>query len=437
MAARLSRTRPEWDGLDHRAPPSWAGMTTWTWSRGRAGRFSARRTSSSRPGAIENRRAAPDGNLAVPPAEIPLDARQPLPAARVPEPAHALDQRRLERGGVAPAVAEPLGLRGLERAAEAEPGVADGDHDDPAPESLAEVIQVDGDPSGGPRMLHNILTCLRKRHRESHRGLGLEPELIAQHPGGPLLDPSDHLVHVLRCADRRDVEQVVRRVAGGSARHLAVNLEEVGGVAEEPRLGPVAPDLVAGGDGEERLFPVGFPERLGGDRSPTDPAEGGPGCGASTSTRSSSGQAPKPWANWSNDRSSKEGRHLDPSSRHQLPAKVALPGAARREGGVAGGKRMASPMACGTGAPASRRTSRPPRASPQPVGSRRPPSGRRPARCGPVARPPARPHGPIRRIPAPPLGGARTERHEQGDTPAPSAAAANYRVLADWASRPR
>src|SRR2546422_7527982 len=37
---------------------------------------------------------------------------------RSPEPAHALDQRRLERRSVAPALAEPLRLRRLERVAE-------------------------------------------------------------------------------------------------------------------------------------------------------------------------------------------------------------------------------------------------------------------------------------------------------------------------------
>ena len=91
----------------------------------------------------------------------------PCPRPGIAEPAHALDQRRLEGRAVAPAVAEPLGLGALERAAEADPGVAHRDHHHPPAQAPAEGIRLHRHPAAGAGVLHNILARLRKRHSES------------------------------------------------------------------------------------------------------------------------------------------------------------------------------------------------------------------------------------------------------------------------------
>src|SRR5207244_11768644 len=59
-------------------------------------------------------RPAADRDLAVPAGQVAADPREPLAAARIAEPAHALDQRRLEGGGVPPPGPKPLALRRLE-----------------------------------------------------------------------------------------------------------------------------------------------------------------------------------------------------------------------------------------------------------------------------------------------------------------------------------
>ena len=78
-----------------------------------------------------------------------------------------------------------------------------------------------------------------------------------------LLDPAHHLVHVLAGPDRRDVEQHVGVLVGLHLRHLAVDLEQLGGVLEEAGPRPVAPDLVgASGTAKQRLLAAGLAERL-------------------------------------------------------------------------------------------------------------------------------------------------------------------------------
>src|SRR5690606_27376862 len=96
------------------------------------------------------RGARPDGNFPLPPREVALGSGQPLPATRITEARDVVNQRRLDREAVTPALAEALGLRGLKRAAETDPGVAHRDHDSLPPEAAAEVVDVDRDPSPGP-----------------------------------------------------------------------------------------------------------------------------------------------------------------------------------------------------------------------------------------------------------------------------------------------
>src|SRR5216684_4885407 len=123
------------------------------------------------------RRAAADGDLAVPTDEVPADPGEPLAPARVAEPAHALDQRRLERRRVAPALAEALALRRLERMAESHARVRHGDYHHAARQLAAPVIRLHRHPATRPRVFYNILTRLGKRHSEAHRRLRVEPQL--------------------------------------------------------------------------------------------------------------------------------------------------------------------------------------------------------------------------------------------------------------------
>src|SRR5256886_11786041 len=126
------------------------------------------------------RRPAPDGDLAVPAGEIASDPGQPLPAARVPEPAHALDQRRLERRSVAPALAEPLRLRRLERVAESHAGVRHRDHHHPPRQLPAPAASLHRDLAPRAGVPYNILTRLPKRHSQAHRRPRIQPPLPRQ-----------------------------------------------------------------------------------------------------------------------------------------------------------------------------------------------------------------------------------------------------------------
>ena len=61
-------------------------------------------------------------------------------------------------------------------------------------------------------------------------------------------------VNVVGSPDRRHFEQYVRFTAHRNPRHLAVDLEQLRGFAEEPRARPVTRDLRAGGRREQRLL---------------------------------------------------------------------------------------------------------------------------------------------------------------------------------------
>src|SRR5919201_6384543 len=105
-------------------------------------------------------RAAADGELSVPAADVAPDPRQPLPAAGLPEAAYAANHRLLERHRVVPAVAAgPRGVR-LERALEPHTGVAYCDHDDAPAQPLRPAVRLHGDPSAAPGVLDDVLARL-------------------------------------------------------------------------------------------------------------------------------------------------------------------------------------------------------------------------------------------------------------------------------------
>src|SRR5205085_11963895 len=66
------------------------------------------------------RRAAPNRELTIPPAEIASHAGEPLSATRITKAAHAANHRILECRGVVPSVAALLARRALERLARSE-----------------------------------------------------------------------------------------------------------------------------------------------------------------------------------------------------------------------------------------------------------------------------------------------------------------------------
>src|SRR5437667_15096 len=105
-------------------------------------------------------RPAADRDLAVPAGEIAADPGEALTAARIAEPAHALDQRGLESGRVPPARPEALALRRLEGVAEPYPRVRHRDHDYPLRELAAPVVRLHRHPAARARVLYNILTRL-------------------------------------------------------------------------------------------------------------------------------------------------------------------------------------------------------------------------------------------------------------------------------------
>src|SRR6266540_2312260 len=137
------------DVLYHRLVDPCSGMMMSTWAPGNAGRPSFKGTSSSHLGTIAMR--------AVPPGEIAADPGQPLAAARIAEPAHALDQRGLERGRVPPARPEALALRRFEGVAEPYPRVRHRDHDHPLRELAAPVVGLHRYPAARARVFYNIL----------------------------------------------------------------------------------------------------------------------------------------------------------------------------------------------------------------------------------------------------------------------------------------
>src|SRR5262249_34357713 len=98
------------------------------------------------------RRPAADGQLAVPAPDIVARSGQPLAATAVTKPAHPADHGLLECGRVVPPCAREMPWRRLERPAEAEPRVGDGDDDDPAAEPLRPSVALYGDPAALTRV---------------------------------------------------------------------------------------------------------------------------------------------------------------------------------------------------------------------------------------------------------------------------------------------
>ena len=222
-------------------------------------------------------RAAPNRDLALPLVQEPLDERESLAAAGIAEPAHALDQRRLERRAVAPPLAEPLGVGALERAPEADAGVAHRDHHDPPAEPAPEGVRLHRDPAAGAGVLNNILASLRKRHTEPERGLQLEAELAVQDARGALRRSCP----TTSCTSSEARTGVTSSstsdgpVAAGS-RHFAVHLEQLGGIAEEAGPRPVALHVVAARHREQRPLALRLRQRLAGGQHADQPVGRGP-----------------------------------------------------------------------------------------------------------------------------------------------------------------
>ena len=160
-----------------------------TWAPGKKGRWSASGTSSSHGGTIA-RRAVPLRMEILPFqwSRKRLMPASPWPRPGIAEAAHALDQRRLERRAVAPALAEALGVGAFERPAEADARIAHRDHHDAAAEPTPEGIRLHRHPATGAGVLHNILARLGKRHTEAHRRLRLQSELAVQDARRPLAE---------------------------------------------------------------------------------------------------------------------------------------------------------------------------------------------------------------------------------------------------------
>ena len=128
--------------------------------------------------------------------------------------------------------------------------------DHPTAEPAPKGIRLHRNPATGAGVLHNILACLRKRHTESQRRLALEAQLArAEFASAP-----SEILSTTSCmssdgADRRHVEQHVGGPGGRHLGHLAVELEQLGGVAEEADPGPVALHVLAGRHRKERPLP--------------------------------------------------------------------------------------------------------------------------------------------------------------------------------------
>src|SRR2546426_5122381 len=106
------------------------------------------------------------------------------------------------------------------------------------------MVALHRDPAPGAGVLYNILTRLRKRHSEPHRRLRLQPQLGRQDGGRALLDPAHDRMHVFGRAHRGHGQEHVALVALDS-RDAAVDLEQLGRLAEEPGPRPVAQHIGA------------------------------------------------------------------------------------------------------------------------------------------------------------------------------------------------
>ncbi len=151
-----------------------------------------------------------------------------------------MNQGRFQRRRVAPTVAKALGLRRLQRMPKANAGVCDRDHDHTARQLAPPVVRLHRHPAAGARVLHNILTRLRKRHSESHRRFRIESQLRAEDCRRALLDRAHHRVHILGGAHGRHGQEHVTLHRRSCLRHLAVDLEQVRRFAKEAGARPVA-----------------------------------------------------------------------------------------------------------------------------------------------------------------------------------------------------
>src|SRR5262249_7021984 len=149
---------------------------------------------------------------------------QSLAAAAIPIAAHPANDRLLQRRGVVPARRRQMPRRALERLAEAEPGIADRDDDDPPAEPLRPALALYGAPSALAGLLENFLPDLRERHREADDRLRIQMQLARDDLFRAGLHPTDDVVHVGALRDRRDVEQRVRL---GAIPFLRVGAVEV------------------------------------------------------------------------------------------------------------------------------------------------------------------------------------------------------------------
>src|SRR6266699_1500249 len=147
------------------------------------------------------------------------------PAPGIPESTHSLDQRRLQRRCVSPAVAEPLRLRRLQGMPESHARVRHRDHHHPPRERAPPMVALHRHPAARPRVLYNILTRLRKRHSEAHRRLRVELQLGRQNGGRPLLNPAHDLVHGFGGPHGGDRKEHVALFGGLAFGDAAVDLE--------------------------------------------------------------------------------------------------------------------------------------------------------------------------------------------------------------------
>src|SRR6185312_11622750 len=108
-------------------------------------------------------RAAPHGELALPASDVVSRAGEPLAATAVTETAHPPDHRLFERRRVVPARARQMPRRALQRAAKAEPGVADRDHHDAAAEALRPALALHRHPTALAGMLDDVLADFGQR----------------------------------------------------------------------------------------------------------------------------------------------------------------------------------------------------------------------------------------------------------------------------------
>ena len=186
-----------------------------------------------------------------------LIERESLTAPGIAEATHALDQRGLQRRAVAPAIAEALGVGALERAAETDAGIAHRDDHDPAAESAAEGVGLHRHPAAGAGVLHNILAGLRKRHTEAQRRFHLQTRARR----GGCVDAPSEILSTTACtsSDARTGVTSSSTSDGPVAvalGHLAVQLEQLRRIVEEPGPRPVPLDLVAGGNREAAASPA-------------------------------------------------------------------------------------------------------------------------------------------------------------------------------------